>query len=238
MTASSPASEPADTLVLWDIDGTLISTGPAAAVIYPQAFLALTGRPARHTVDIQGRTELDTMSELFARHDLPEPPEDVICDALTAALRSRIAELRAGGRVLAGAVETLTRFARTPGILQTVLTGNLRANAELKMRTFGLAELIDFDIGGYGCDHRVRSALVGVARQRAAGRAFTGRTTVLIGDTVRDVQAAADNDARVVAVATGETGAADLRRAGADVVLRDLTDPAAVLAAVRGGVDL
>lgn len=50
----------------------------------------------------------------------------------------------------AGAVETLTWFARTPGILQTVLTGNLRANAELKMRTFGLAELIDFDIGGTG----------------------------------------------------------------------------------------
>lgn len=83
-----PAVEPVDTLVLWDIDGTLISTGPAAAEIYPQAFLALTDLPARHTVDIQGRTELDTMSEPFARHDLPEPPADVICDALTAALRS------------------------------------------------------------------------------------------------------------------------------------------------------
>jgi phosphoglycolate phosphatase len=237
MTAPSPAAEPVDTLVLWDIDGTLISTGPAAAVIYPQAFQALTGRPARHTVDVQGRTELDTMSELFARHGLAEPPEDLICTALTAALRSRITELRAEGRVLAGAAETLTCFARTPGILQTLLTGNLRANAELKMRTFGLAERIDFDIGGYGCDHRVRSRLVDVARRRAAGRAFTGRTTILIGDTVRDVQAAQDNEVRVIAVATGETGAAELRRAGADIVLSDLTNPAAVLAAVREVID-
>lgn len=238
MTVSSPASESVDILVLWDIDGTLISTGPAATAIYPQAFLALTGRPARHTVDIQGRTELDTMSELFARHGLAEPPENLICDALTAALRSRIAELRAGGRVLAGAIETLTWFAQTPGILQTVLTGNLRANAELKMRTFGLAELIDFDIGGYGCDHRVRSRLVGIARRRAAGRTFTDRAIVLIGDTVRDVQAAANNQVRMIAVATGETGVAELRRAGADIVLNDLTDPAAVLAAVRYVVDL
>ena len=234
MTAPTQACEAVDTLVLWDIDGTLISTGPAAAAIYPQAFRALTGRPARHTVDIQGRTELDTMSELFARHGLAEPLEDLVCDALTAALRSRVMELRAGGRVLSGAVETLNWFARTPGILQTVLTGNLRVNAELKLRTFGLAELIDLDIGGYGCDHRVRSRLVGVARRRSANRAFTGRRTVLIGDTVRDVQAALDNGLRVVAVATGPTCAAELLLAGADVVLSDLTDPTAVLAAVRG----
>jgi phosphoglycolate phosphatase len=230
----SPASGPAGTLVLWDIDGTLICAGPATGAIYPQAFRMLTGRAARHTVDIHGRTELDTMSELFARHGLPEPPKEVICEALAAALRSRRAEIRAGGRVLAGAVETLTLFARTPGILQTVLTGNLRVNAELKLGMFGLTTFIDFDVGGYGCDHRIRSRLVGVARRRAAARGFTGRDTVLIGDTARDVQAARDNGLRAVAVASGSTGAAELRLAGADIVLSDLMDPVAVLAAVRG----
>jgi phosphoglycolate phosphatase-like HAD superfamily hydrolase len=220
--------------VLWDIDGTLISAGPTTWAIYPQTFQVLTGRAARHTVDIHGRTELDIMSELFARHGLPEPPEEVICEALTAALRSQRAKLRAGGRVLAGAVETLTWFARTPEILQTVLTGNLRVNAELKLGTFGLARFVDFDVGGYGCDHRIRSRLVGVARTRAAARGFSVRDTVLIGDTARDVQAARDNGLRVVAVATGSTGAAELRLAGANIVLSDLMDPAAVLAAVRG----
>jgi phosphoglycolate phosphatase len=234
MMTATPAAEPDDTLVLWDIDGTLISTGPAAAVIYPQAFQALTGRPVRHTVDIQGRTEFDTVSELFALHDLPEPPEKLISDALTQALRSQIVHLRAEGRVLAGVVETLTLLAQTSGMRQTLLTGNLRVNAELKMHAFGLAELVDFDIGGYGCDHRIRSRLVSVARQRATERGFTGRRVVLIGDTVRDVQAGLDNGILVIAVATGETSAAELQRAGADIVLSDLTDPAAVLAAVQG----
>ncbi len=85
--------------------------------------------------------------------------------------------------------------------------------------------------------HEVRAKLVAVARhaaRQAYGTDFSGSSTVLVGDTPLDVEAALAAGARAVAVATGSYPAADLAAAGAHVVLPDLTDPARVLAAVTG----
>jgi phosphoglycolate phosphatase len=119
-----------------------------------------------------------------------------------------------------------------------VLTGNIRPLAALKLRLAGLGEHLDLDVGAYGDVHEVRAELVAVAR-RAASQLyqadFSGSSTVLVGDTPLDVEAALAAEARVVAVATGSYSAAELAAAGADVVLPDLTDTARVLAAVTGG---
>jgi phosphoglycolate phosphatase-like HAD superfamily hydrolase len=136
---------------------------------------------------------------------------------------------------LPGAREALLALHETPGVIQSVLSGNIRANAEAKLRAFGLDPFLDFEVGGYGSDDRVRSHLVGVAQARAAakyGKTFTRETTVLIGDTPRDVQAGADGGARVVAVATGIDSAETLAVAGADAVLTSLSKTDEVLAAV------
>jgi phosphoglycolate phosphatase-like HAD superfamily hydrolase len=66
------------------------------------------------------------------------------------------------------------------------------------------------------------------------GTDFSGRRTVLIGDTPLDVEAALATGAQVVGVATGSFTAAELAAAGAEVILPDLTDTARVLAAVTG----
>lgn len=100
----------------------------------------------------------------------------------------------------------------------------------------GLAEHVDFDIGGYGWAYPVRGELVAIARAAARerhGRQFSGRRTVLIGDTPRDVEAALSADASVIAVATGHFTGEELAGAGAHAVLPYLTDAAAVVAAVR-----
>ena len=123
-------------------------------------------------------------------------------------------------------------------IHQSVLTGNIRSVAEVKLAALGLREWLDLCIGAYGDDHEDRTELVHVARRRAAavhGRSaaeFGGTATVVIGDTPLDIAAALAAGARAVGVATGSYSADDLAMAGADAVLPDLTDTAAVLRAL------
>src|SRR5262249_42116441 len=91
-----------------------------------------------------------------------------------------------------GAVETIEALHRS-GIVQTVLTGNLRAAAELKLRTAGLDHYLDLDIGGYGSDARDRFELPAVVADRFAARYGSlpdPRKTVLIGDAPNDIACA------------------------------------------------
>jgi phosphoglycolate phosphatase-like HAD superfamily hydrolase len=114
--------------------------------------------------------------------------------------------------------------------VSSVLTGNIEANAALKLAAFDLDSLVDLEVGGYGSDpHDARGDLVAVARERAAKKYDTEVTdTVLVGDTPRDIGAAHEGGARAVAVATGPYGVEDLGEA--DAVLPDLTDTPRVLA--------
>ncbi|NYI07594.1 HAD hydrolase-like protein [Allostreptomyces psammosilenae] len=240
MTSTPPSSTPtADrprTLVLWDIDHTLMVSGPAGPSVYPRAFALLTGRPPVAAVETDGRTELEIMRDLLDRHGVTGVTEEEVAAAVVHALRAATAELREHGRVLPGAVDALTALHARPDVVQSLLTGNLRPNADLKLRTFDLHAYVDFEAGGYGSDATVRSHLVPVAQTRARARygaAFGRENTVLIGDTTRDVRAGRDGGARVIGVATGGTTAEALRAAGADVVLSDLRDTAAVVAAVE-----
>jgi len=120
-------------------------------------------------------------------------------------------------------------------VVQSVLTGNVRPMAEMKLGALGLDGHLDLEAGAYGESHEIRSELVHLARGNAArryGTDFAGTATVLVGDTPLDVAAARATGARVVAVATGGTSAAKLAESGADAVLPDLTDTPAVLAAI------
>ena len=123
-------------------------------------------------------------------------------------------------------------------VVQSVLTGNVRPIAEVKLGAAGLTGHLDLSIGAYGESHEVRAELVHLARRNAArryGADFAGEQTVLVGDTALDVAAALATGARVVGVATGGTTADELVAAGADAVLPDLADTAATLAAILGG---
>jgi len=113
--------------------------------------------------------------------------------------------------------------------VQTVLTGGSRPNAMLKLASFGLDGFVDFDIGGYGSEAYPKGTLIRVARERASARhgvTFGEGVTVYVADSPRDVDAARIGGARSLAVASGRASAAELRDAGADAVLPDLTDTA------------
>src|SRR5690606_34554662 len=90
---------------------------------------------------------------------------------------------------------------------------------------FDLDQWLDLDIGAYGTDDSVRPNLVAIAQQRAHdrhGHTYTRDTTIVIGDTTSDVEAALKGGAQIIAVASGRTTADQLREAGARTVLPDL----------------
>ncbi|MCX4751204.1 haloacid dehalogenase-like hydrolase [Kitasatospora sp. NBC_01287] len=218
-------------IVLWDIDHTLIDNAGVSKEIYGAAFAAVARRQPSGPAVTDGRTDRLIMREMFDRDGLVQPDWDIVQAALEAAGRERSEELRQRGRALPGARDVLTAVGKEPGIISSVLTGNIAANARLKLAAFGLDGLVDLEVGAYGADRLERAALVHVACDRIrAAYTVPGRTVVtLVGDTPRDVEAALTNGVEIVAVATGVNSAAELRRAGASAVLPDLTDTAALM---------
>ncbi|WP_433521985.1 HAD family hydrolase [Nocardia pseudovaccinii] len=226
------------TLVLWDVDNTLIANGGVSKDAYAGAFELLTGMGVEHRPRTGGSTDALIMRDLAACHGVSLPEElDLIFDALERSLLARKDDLRERGHVLPGVREALDALAHVDGLVQSVLTGNIRPNAFTKLDAFGLAgSPLDWEIGVFGSDDRVRAKLVGVAQRRAArkyGASFARANTVLIGDTQSDVRAGLDGGAKVVAVASGSDSADVLADAGADVVLSSLADTAAFLTAIK-----
>jgi phosphoglycolate phosphatase len=154
--------------------------------------------------------------------------------ALHDALAARSQLIAAEGWAMPGTHEAIEAIAARGGV-QTLLTGNIQANAPVKLSPFELDRLLDLDIGAYATDSGVRSELVAVARAKAGaklGAEVAIEDTVVIGDTPLDVEAAKVDGARVVAVATGAYSVPDLQATEADVVLEDLRDTGSVLNAV------
>ncbi|MGH3391748.1 MAG: HAD family hydrolase [Actinomadura sp.] len=225
------------TLVLWDIDHTLISARGLSGEIYREVFHRLTGRQAQHVADMHGNTDRAIITETLTRHDITPTPELLAAfgDALAEEFTARHGELRTRGQELPGARAALGALADRTDVIQSVLTGNMRQIAISKLTAFDLHTFVDLEVGAYGFDDTHRPPLVRLARERVArkyGETFDAATTVLVGDTPRDVEAGHRGGARVVAVATGISDEAALRSAGAELVLPDLSDTGAVLRAV------
>lgn len=224
--------------MLWNIDNTLVDVGRVTRDAYAEAFQKIVGRPLLQLSPTAGRTESEIIFETLAVNDV-EPADHHLPEftaALEAAYASRLAELRSHGRVLAGAPEALAAVARLDEVVQSVLTGAIRPNAIAKLTQLGLADYVDFDVGGYGSETYPKGTLIEVARIRAAekyGARFQPAGTVLVADSPRDVRAAEIGEAKVIAVATGTATEAELRAAGAGAVLPTLADTRAVVEAVE-----
>jgi len=224
----------AELLVLWDLDYTLVSADGLGTRMYEVVFREMFGRELTAVADKAGRTDRAIVGDTLALAGVPVSAVDTFLGALS---RLAVADAVPGPvRPLAGAAAAISALAAA-GIRQSVLTGNIKPVAALKLERAGLRDHLDLDAGAYGDLHEVRAELVTAARDAATrlyGMDFPGYRTVLVGDTPLDVEAALATGARAVAVATGSYPAADLAAAGAHVVLPDLTDADAVLAAVTG----
>jgi phosphoglycolate phosphatase-like HAD superfamily hydrolase len=224
-------------LVLWDIDHTLIETRGLGSQFYQAAFEAITNRKMIEQADVTGKTEQAILAETLRMHDI-EPTDDHqkrYAVELARQYEQHVDLLRDKGRALPGGDQALAALADVPGIVQTVLTGNLREVALTKLRVFGLDKHIDFEVGAYGEDDSERAKLVPVAQERAGakyGHRFDRTNTVIIGDTTSDVAAARDGGAGIVAVASGRDSEGELREARADQVIPDLIETQRLVDAV------
>jgi len=209
---------------------------------YAEAFPAVTGRPLIKLPQTAGRSESEIFFDALALNaaDVSAGGEaerllEPFGAELAAALEARQDDLVRQGQLLPGAAEALAAVGKLDKTVQTVLTGSSRPNAVLKLRAFGLDGFIDFDIGGYGSEAYPKGTLIRVARERASdkhGVPFGEEVTVYVADSPRDVDAARIGGARSLAVASGRASAAELRDAGADAVLPDLTGTAGVAALI------
>ena len=223
------------TLVLWDVDYTLLDCDGLGREAHEAAFERVTGQGPQALPSLGGHTDLGVLTHVLSDHGITPTPRLLAeaCAALAAEFAALAPLLPGRGRVLDGVADALTHLAADDRVVQTVLTGNLRPIAELKLAAFGLDTHFDLDIGAFGDEDADRARLVGLARDRATARQGSAPdATVIIGDTPNDVAAGRRGGAYTIGVATGRDAADDLRAAGADAVLDDLTDLTALLAAL------
>ncbi|MGL5810978.1 MAG: HAD family hydrolase, partial [Nocardioides sp.] len=224
-------------LLLWDIDHTLIENGGVSKQNYQLAFRLLTGRDPVVRAQTDGRTDVGIMEALLAANDVPldRYTNDEQVAALEQAGSENAGLLAARGRALPGALEALRLLGRHRALIQSVLTGNIEANARAKLGAFGLDSWVDFTVGGYGETHSQRGMLIAVAQGRAAQRyGFDPATnvTVVLGDTVRDVEAGLFGGAKVIGIANGAQSTSELLQAGAHEALPGLADLTALTSVI------
>lgn len=227
-------------LVLWDVDGTLVRLGGASRQPFQSALTNVLGRDLAegfHTrVKMSGKTDPQIARELLVLAEVADHQVDEHLPAVLEHLESELAALadriRHEGRVLPGVVELLERLDGDPAVVQSVLTGNLAANAALKLGAFGLDRWLDLSVGAYGSDHADRTELVPVARAKVAARhgvEFLPEAVWVIGDTPADLACARAGAAHCLLVGTGRFSVDELAGLGADAVLGDLSDAASVI---------
>jgi phosphoglycolate phosphatase len=230
-------------LVLWNIGSTLLDVARVNRAAYAEAFRAVTARPLVQVPQMAGRTDSEIFFEALAVNAAGPQPGDPAGEELLGRFVAELATafgarrdlLTTQGRLMPGARAALAEVGRLPGLVQTVVTGAIRPNAIEVLRAFGLDRYLDTGIGGFGSEVFPKGAMLLNARGQAAEKyhaEFTEHTTVYIADSTRDVEAARIGGARAIGVASGRSSTGELRDAGADVVLDDLADPAAVVAAV------
>jgi len=221
-------------LVLWNIDLTLIDVVKVARAAYAEAFAEVVGRPLVQLPQIAGQTEPEIFFDALGRNGVSlraDGESERLLAPFGAEYATRLAarrdQLTTQGTLLPGAAEALQALAGIGGVVQSVLTGSSRPNAALKLRAFGLDRYLDLGIGGFaGSEPYPKGALLRATRLRAEEKyrvSFAENLTVYIADATRDVEAAKIGGASCVGVASGRASSAELREAGAGLVLPGLT---------------
>jgi phosphoglycolate phosphatase len=226
-------------LILFDIDGTLLTAQGAPRRAFHRAMLEVYGTAgpiATHRFD--GKTDPQIARELLELDGMDRAAiEAGFARLWPAYLRELAREFALPDHatiVLPGVHALLAELERrTDALLLGLLTGNIDGGAQLKLESAGIGTT--FTVGAFGSDSEQRDQLPAVAVKRArelTGRTFAGHEIVVIGDTPHDVTCGHALGVRAVGVATGSYRRDALEEAGAYAVLNDLGDTRAALAAL------
>lgn len=227
-------------LVLFDIDGTLLRGTGAARRAFEGSLAQVFGTQPDPSVHYDGKTDPQIARELMrlAGHD-----DAAIDERLPAVIAGYLERLRhevsIGERhfeTLPGVEALLDALEPRDDVVLGLLTGNVADGAAIKLRCAGV-DPARFRVNAFGSDHEHRPELPRVAVRRARetmGHDFDGESIVVIGDTPADIACARSVCARTIAVATGRYSVHELSAHDPTVAFDDLTDTAAVVAALVG----
>lgn len=218
------------TVFLFDIDGTLVSTGGAGRRAMEGAFANLHRRGDVFTgVSFAGMTDRAIVRQgLSVLGDVVEHEIDRVLEAYLELLEAELARAESY-RVLPGVLEAVRAATAMPDAVVGLGTGNVKRGAYAKLTRGALHEAFAF--GGFGCDAEDRTALLRAGAERGAarlGRPLAECQIIVIGDTPKDVAAAHGIGAACIGVGTGSYSAAQLLACGADAAFDSLAVPEAM----------
>jgi len=221
-------------LLLWDIDGTLISTGAAGhRAIEMATAQRFGGSGDLEGVEIAGRTDTGIAHQILAKYGEPITEENMRT-FLDLYLKLLAQELpRSQGQVLPGVLDLLQRAESRPDTVLGLLTGNLQRGAQLKLEHYKLWHFFAF--GAFADDHHDRNELGTFALTRAqerSGEKFLPDQVDVIGDTGHDIACGKVFGARTIAVATGSWSRERLAEYAPDFLFNDLSDVDDTIAAL------
>lgn len=231
-------------LLLWDVDGTLVRAGDLGAAVFDLALEGVLGSRPATRVRMSGKTDPQIVREYLEQLEIEE--HDELIRSILGEVEKHLAdaalagELAAGGHACPGVATLLAELSADDRVVSTLVTGNIRPNAQLKVAAWGLDPWLDLDVGAYGSDHWDRNLLVPVALERVQavyGAHLDPSDAWVIGDTPRDLECASAGGARCLLVGTGRYTALELASLGADAVLEDLSDTAAVVRLLTEDLD-
>ena len=221
-------------LYLFDIDGTLITSGGAGETSYREAVEEFCGTLAPlEGLNFAGNTDTGLARNILSAAGMEPSQENVVAllDSYLGKLAERIH--RHEGRLLPGIIALLDRMKERPDCVLALLTGNLAVGAEVKLTHYGVWHYFGF--GAYADDHHLRNELGPVAQARALeehGEEFPPDRIYVIGDTPRDIECGKAFGALTVGVATGKYSRAELASHDPDFLFDDFSDPDAVMEAI------
>jgi phosphoglycolate phosphatase len=227
-------------LVLFDIDGTLLSAGGVSSRAMVDALVHGFGTAgAAHEYDYSGKTDPQIVRDLMRGAGISDARIDAGMSDVLADYRSRLdARLQPEHvRAKPGVEAIVEALAADVHVTLALLTGNIEPCARAKLAPLGLNR--HFGFGAYGSDHEDRYRLPSVAVTRAmehTGTSFSGEEVVIIGDSVHDVLCGRSLGVRAVAVATGRTTRERLAVEEPHALLDDLSDLDHALGQILGAL--
>jgi phosphoglycolate phosphatase len=222
----------AESLILWDIDGTLVWMDRAGERALIAVIRELYGCDLgdKLPMDLRGRTDTSIVRDLLTHIGVVVTPEE--SKRLQLAYLSLLPQTMPMGkaRVLTGVRAALEAVKAHPEIHQALLTGNLEAGAKLKLDFFDLWKYFEF--GAFADDSHIRDELGPFALRRAKeklGITFPPERVYIIGDTPHDVACGKAIGAKTIAVATGAFSVEELSALNPTHTFADLSDTQALL---------
>jgi phosphoglycolate phosphatase len=229
------------TLVLFDIDGTLVDTAGAGRLGLQASFRSVFGcddvEVSVSRVRFDGKTDPTIIADIAREAGIPSGRVEAryaeLQEAYLHALRKELEAPNPRRRVMPGVRSLLDVLAARPDVFLGLVTGNVEEGARAKLDAFGLNRY--FIDGGFASDHPERNEIARIAHERLSRRAgfrFPVDRVMVVGDTEFDISSARANAFRAIAVQSGWVPRERLEAAVPDALLADLTDAAVVLAAM------